>query len=65
MPKPRLLADEGVTLDDFKLGGDETQDGRRPYRVRRSNPSPSSCPRAPTPPKCFTSYSLHELFKDG
>jgi tRNA pseudouridine13 synthase len=35
----KLLVEEGVTLDDFRRGGDETQGGRRSYRVLLSEPS--------------------------
>ena len=34
-----LLASEGLTLDDFRRGGDETEGARRPYRVRLGEPS--------------------------
>jgi tRNA pseudouridine13 synthase len=34
-----LLASEGLTLEDFRRGGDETEGTRRAYRVRLEEPS--------------------------
>ena len=66
----KLLADEGVTLDDFRRGGDETQGGRRPYRVRLGGVSLEvegadlrlafELPRG-----SYATEVLHELLKDG
>jgi tRNA pseudouridine13 synthase len=66
----KLLADEGVTLDDFKRGGDETQGGRRPYRVRLGNPSlevdgEDLMLTFELPKGSYATEVLHELLKDG
>jgi tRNA pseudouridine13 synthase len=66
----KLLADEGVTLDDFKRGGDETQGGRRPYRVRLGNPSlevegEDLVLSFELPKGSYATEVLHELLKDG
>ena len=66
----RWLADEGVSLEDFRRGGDETQGGRRPYRVRLGGVSLEAegtdlrlafeLPRG-----SYATEVLHELLKDG
>ncbi|KFA89987.1 tRNA pseudouridine(13) synthase TruD [Archangium violaceum] len=66
----KLLADEGVTLDDFRRGGDETQGGRRPYRVRLGNPSlevdgEDLVLTFELPKGSYATEVLHELLKDG
>ncbi|MFL5358629.1 tRNA pseudouridine(13) synthase TruD [Archangium sp.] len=66
----KLLADEGVTLDDFKRGGDETQGGRRPYRVRLGNPAlevegEDLVLTFELPKGSYATEVLHELLKDG
>lgn len=66
----RLLADEGVTLEDFRRGGDETQGGRRPYRVRLGNPSlevegEDLVLTFELPKGSYATEVLHELLKDG
>lgn len=66
----KLLADEGVTLEDFKRGGDETQGGRRPYRVRLGNPSlevdgEDLVLTFELPKGAYATEVLHELLKDG
>lgn len=66
----KLLADEGVTLDDFKRGGDETQGGRRPYRVRLGNPllevdGEDLVLTFELPKGSYATEVLHELLKDG
>ncbi|QRK08139.1 tRNA pseudouridine(13) synthase TruD [Archangium violaceum] len=66
----KLLADEGVTLDDFRRGGDETQGGRRPYRVRLGNPSlevegEDLVLTFELPKGAYATEVLHELLKDG
>jgi tRNA pseudouridine13 synthase len=66
----KLLADEGVTLEDFKRGGDETQGGRRPYRVRLGNPSlevegEDLVLTFELPKGSYATEVLHELLKDG
>jgi tRNA pseudouridine13 synthase len=65
----RLLAGEGVTLDDFKRGGGETEGGRRPYRVRLG--SPELTPEGEDlwltfelPRGAYATEVLHELLKD-
>ncbi|MCY1080367.1 tRNA pseudouridine(13) synthase TruD [Archangium lansingense] len=66
----KLLVDEGVTLDDFRRGGDETQGGRRPYRVRLGNPSlevdgEDLVLTFELPKGSYATEVLHELLKDG
>ncbi|WP_376756012.1 tRNA pseudouridine(13) synthase TruD [Archangium violaceum] len=66
----KLLADEGVTLDDFRRGGDETQGGRRPYRVRLGNPllevdGEDLVLTFELPKGSYATEVLHELLKDG
>ncbi|PTL78687.1 tRNA pseudouridine(13) synthase TruD [Vitiosangium sp. GDMCC 1.1324] len=66
----KLLADEGVTLDDFRRGGDETQGGRRPYRVRLGSPSlevdgEDLVLSFELPKGSYATEVLHELLKDG
>ncbi|OJT23047.1 tRNA pseudouridine(13) synthase TruD [Archangium sp. Cb G35] len=66
----KLLADESVTLDDFRRGGDETQGGRRPYRVRLGNPSlevdgEDLVLTFELPKGSYATEVLHELLKDG
>lgn len=66
----KLLVDEGVTLDDFRRGGDETQGGRRPYRVRLGNPSlevdgEDLMLTFELPKGSYATEVLHELLKDG
>lgn len=66
----RLLVEEGVTLDDFRRGGDETQGGRRSYRVLLGEPSLEvdgedlvlsfGLTRG-----AYATEVLHELLKDG
>jgi tRNA pseudouridine13 synthase len=65
----KLLADEGVTLDDFRRGGDETQGGRRPYRVRLGSPSlevegEDLVLTFELPKGSYATEVLHELLKD-
>ncbi len=65
----KLLADEGVTLDDFRRGGDETQGGRRPYRVRLANASlevegEDVVLTFELPKGSYATEVLHELLKD-
>jgi tRNA pseudouridine13 synthase len=66
----RLLAGEGVTLDDFRRGGGETEGGRRAYRVRLG--SPELTPEGEDlwltfelPRGAYATEVLHELLKDG
>jgi tRNA pseudouridine13 synthase len=66
----RLLAQEGVTLEDFRRGGDETQGGRRPYRVRLSSPSleregEDLLLAFELPRGAYATEVLHELLKDA
>ncbi|HYO58731.1 tRNA pseudouridine(13) synthase TruD [Archangium sp.] len=66
----KLLAEEGVTLDDFRRGGDETQGGRRPYRVRLGSPSlevegEDLVLTFELPKGSYATEVLHELLKDG
>lgn len=66
----RLLVEEGVTLDDFRRGGDETQGGRRPYRVRLGAPSlevdgEDLMLTFELPKGAYATEVLHELLKDG
>jgi tRNA pseudouridine13 synthase len=66
----KLLVEEGVTLDDFRRGGDETQGGRRSYRVLLAEPSLEvdgedlllsfGLTRG-----AYATEVLHELLKDG
>ncbi|MFY1832148.1 tRNA pseudouridine(13) synthase TruD [Myxococcus fulvus] len=65
----KLLAGEGVTLDDFKRGGGETEGSRRPYRVRLG--SPELTPEGEDlwltfelPRGAYATEVLHELLKD-
>ncbi|AKF82877.1 tRNA pseudouridine13 synthase [Myxococcus fulvus] len=65
----KLLAGEGVTLDDFKRGGGETEGSRRPYRVRLG--SPELTPEGDDvwltfelPRGAYATEVLHELLKD-
>ncbi|WP_342375141.1 tRNA pseudouridine(13) synthase TruD [Myxococcus stipitatus] len=65
----RLLVGEGVTLDDFKRGGGETEGGRRPYRVRLGSPelTPDGEDLWLTfelPRGSYATEVLHELLKD-
>lgn len=64
-----LLVGEGVTLEDFKRGGGETEGGRRPYRVRLG--SPELTPDGEDlwlafelPRGAYATEVLHELLKD-
>ncbi|WP_163861733.1 tRNA pseudouridine(13) synthase TruD [Myxococcus eversor] len=64
-----LLVGEGVTPDDFKRGGGETEGGRRPYRVRLG--SPELTPDGEDlwlafelPRGAYATEVLHELLKD-
>ena len=66
----RLLVGEGVTLDDFRRGGGETEGGRRAYRVRLG--SPELTPEGEDlwlafelPRGAYATEVLHELLKDG
>jgi tRNA pseudouridine13 synthase len=66
----KLLADEGVTLEDFRRGGDETQGGRRPYRVRLTSPSlevdgEDLVLAFELPKGSYATEVLRELMKDG
>jgi tRNA pseudouridine13 synthase len=66
----RLLADEGVTLEDFRRGGEETQGGRRPYRVRLGAASlevegEDLVLAFELPRGAYATEVLHELLKDG
>jgi len=66
----KLLVDEGVTLDDFRRGGDETQGGRRPYRVRLTGPSlevegEDLVLAFELPKGSYATEVLRELMKDG
>ncbi|MFP2961681.1 tRNA pseudouridine(13) synthase TruD [Myxococcus sp. 1LA] len=70
----RLLTDAGVTPEDFKRGGGETEGSRRPYRVRLGSPELSSEKTADgedlwltfeLPRGAYATEVLHELLKDG
>lgn len=66
----RLLTAEGVTLEDFRRGGDETQGTRRPYRVRLGSPSlegegEDALLSFELPKGSYATEVLHELLKDG
>jgi len=65
----RLLEEEGVTLDDFRRGGGETEGGRRPYRVRLG--AAELAPEGEDlwltfelPRGAYATEVLHELLKD-
>ncbi|MCP3098636.1 tRNA pseudouridine(13) synthase TruD [Myxococcus sp. K15C18031901] len=64
-----LLTEEGVTLDDFRRGGGETEGGRRPYRVRLG--AAELVPEGEDvwltfelPRGAYATEVLHELLKD-
>lgn len=66
----RLLVEEGVTLDDFRRGGDETQGTRRPYRVRLGGVTweaegEDARLAFELPKGSYATEVLHELLKDG
>jgi tRNA pseudouridine13 synthase len=71
----RLLVAEGITLEDFKRGGGETEGGRRPYRVRLGSPELVPEPSSEggedvwltfeLPRGAYATEVLHELLKDG
>ena len=66
----RLLVAEGVTLEDFRRGGDETQGTRRPYRVRLGATSlevegEDVVLAFELPKGSYATEVLHELLKDG
>ena len=61
---------EGVTLEDFRRGGDETQGGRRPYRVRLGGATLEEAGADlllafELPRGSYATEVLHELLKDG
>ena len=66
----RLLAEAGVTLDDFRRGKGETEGGRRPYRVPLSD---VTCAREggdlllrfTLPKGSYATVVLRELMKTG
>ncbi|NVJ21080.1 tRNA pseudouridine(13) synthase TruD [Myxococcus sp. AM011] len=64
-----LLVGEGVTPDDFKRGGGETEGGRRPYRVRLGSPELTPDDEDlwlafELPRGAYATEVLHELLKD-
>ncbi|WP_434388844.1 tRNA pseudouridine(13) synthase TruD [Melittangium boletus] len=66
----RLLVEAGVTPDDFRRGGDETQGGRRPYRVRLGGAELEAEGEDlrltfELPKGAYATEILHELLKDG
>ncbi|QDE84831.1 tRNA pseudouridine(13) synthase TruD [Myxococcus xanthus] len=70
----RLLTEAGVTPEDFKRGGGETEGSRRPYRVRLGSPELTVEKTADgedlwltfeLPRGAYATEVLHELLKDG